>query len=45
MASGYGLKGDAYPSVKEAFEAAKAASGADDMIYVGGSNFVVAEVL
>ena len=45
MASGYGLKGDAYPSVKEAFEAAKAASGAEDMIYVGGSNFVVAEVL
>ncbi len=45
MASGYGLKGDAYPSVKEAFDAAKAASGADDMIYVGGSNFVVAEVL
>lgn len=45
MASGYGLKGDAYPSVKEAFEAAKAASGADDMIYIGGSNFVVAEVL
>lgn len=45
MASGYGLKGDAYPSVKEAFEAAKAASGVDDMIYVGGSNFVVAEVL
>ncbi len=45
MASGYGLKGDAYLSVKEAFEAAKAASGAEDMIYVGGSNFVVAEVL
>ncbi len=45
MASGYGLTGNAYLSVKEAFEAAKAASGADDMIYVGGSNFVVAEVL
>lgn len=45
MASGYGLKGDAYSSVKEAFEMAKAASGAEDMIYVGGSNFVVAEVL
>lgn len=45
MASEYGLQGNAYPSVKEAFEAAKAASGAEDMIYVGGSNFVVAEVL
>lgn len=45
LASRYGLKGDAYHSVKEAFEAAKAASVAEDMIYVGGSNFVVAEVL
>ncbi len=45
MAAEYGLSGNAYPSVKEAFEAAKAASGAEDMIYVGGSNFVVAEVL
>lgn len=45
MATEYGLSGNAYPSVKEAFEAAKAASGADDMIYIGGSNFVVAEVL
>ena len=45
MAAEYGLSGNAYPSVKEAFEAAKAASGTDDMIYIGGSNFVVAEVL
>lgn len=45
MASGYGLNGDVYPTVTEAFEAAKAASSADDMIYVGGSNFVVAEVI
>ncbi len=45
MAAEYGLNGNAYPSVKEAFEAAKAASGVDDMIYIGGSNFVVAEVL
>lgn len=45
MAAEYGLSGNAYPSVKEAFEAAKAASGVDDMIYIGGSNFVVAEVL
>ncbi len=45
MASKYGLKGEAYSSVTEAFERAKAASAAEDMIYVGGSNFVVAEVL
>lgn len=45
MAAEYGLSGNAYSSVKEAFEAAKAASGVDDMIYIGGSNFVVAEVL
>ena len=40
-----GLKGLAYPTVKEAFEAAKAEAGPDDMIFVGGSTFVVAEIL
>lgn len=45
LASGYGLKGDCYPSVKEAFASAKADSAVSDLIYVGGSNFVVAEVL
>jgi dihydrofolate synthase/folylpolyglutamate synthase len=40
-----GLKGMAYATVKEAFEAAKAEAGPDDMIFVGGSTFVVAEIL
>lgn len=45
MASGYGLKGNYYPSVNEACKTAKAESSETDLIYVGGSNFVVADVL
>ncbi len=41
----YGLKGASYLSVKEAFEYALKESEKDDLIYVGGSTFVVAEVL
>jgi dihydrofolate synthase/folylpolyglutamate synthase len=44
-AKSLGLKGKIYGSVKEAFEAAKAKSGPDDLIFVGGSTFVVAEVI
>jgi dihydrofolate synthase / folylpolyglutamate synthase len=44
LAENKGLKGKAYHSVKEAFEAAKQAASADDFIYVGGSTFVVAEL-
>ncbi|MDR0618376.1 MAG: bifunctional folylpolyglutamate synthase/dihydrofolate synthase [Bacteroidales bacterium] len=44
-ASEYRLKGQAYPSVRQALEAANRAAAGDDLIYVGGSNFVVAEVL
>ncbi len=40
-----GLSGKAYVTVAEAFQAAKEAAGRDDLIFVGGSNFVVAEVL
>lgn len=40
-----GYEGTAYSSVNEAFEAAKNKAYKDDFIYVGGSNFVVAEVL
>lgn len=45
MASSYNLIGSAYNSVIEAFNTAKANATTDDLIYVGGSNFVVAEVL
>ena len=41
----FGLSGKTYPSVKAALDAALKNTLADDLIYVGGSNFVVAEVL
>lgn len=44
-ASNFGLKGDVYLSVKEAFHAAKSAAGDQDLVFVGGSTFIVAEVL
>lgn len=44
-ATAFELNGQDYVSVQEAFEAAKAAYENGDLIFVGGSNFVVAEVL
>jgi dihydrofolate synthase/folylpolyglutamate synthase len=44
-AAGFGLKGESYPSVKEAFNEAKLNAGKNDLIFVGGSTFVVAEIL
>ncbi|PRD54836.1 dihydrofolate synthase [Sphingobacterium gobiense] len=44
-ATQYGLQGMAYPSVNNAVDAAKEAYLEGDLIFVGGSNFVVAEVL
>lgn len=41
----YGLVLEVCASIPEAFEGAKAVAKANDMIYVGGSTFVVAEVL
>jgi dihydrofolate synthase/folylpolyglutamate synthase len=40
----YGLEGNVYTSVQTAIEAAKQAAKADDMIFIGGSTFVVAEI-
>ena len=40
-----GLKGAAHTSVKQALETAKKNATKDDLIFVGGSAFVVAEVL
>lgn len=37
--------GSSYTSVREAYDAALLAAGEDDLIYVGGSIFVVAEIL
>jgi dihydrofolate synthase/folylpolyglutamate synthase len=41
----YGLPGNSYPTVADALNTARNAAGADDMIFIGGSTFVVAEVL
>ncbi len=44
-AANYNLKGKAYSSVKNAFQAAKRHAQPEDLIFVGGSIFVVAEVI
>ena len=40
-----GLKGEVFPSVQSAYQAAKNHASKNDLIFVGGSTFVVAEVL
>jgi dihydrofolate synthase/folylpolyglutamate synthase len=45
MAMKMGLKGKTYPTPLEALESARAASDSEDLIFIGGSNFIVAEVL
>jgi len=45
QAEHFGLSGNTYSSVKQAFTAAKKAASKDDFIFIGGSTFVVAEVL
>lgn len=44
-AVGHGLQGHSYPSVQAAYHAALAAASANELVFVGGSVFVVAEVL
>jgi len=41
----HGLKGNSYPSVAMALTAAKEAAHPNDLIFIGGSTFVVAEVV
>ena len=41
----FGLQGNAYPSVSEAYEAAIKDAAEDDFIFVGGSTYVVADFL
>lgn len=41
----YGLKGEIFSTVREGLEAAKRNSNPTDLIFVGGSTFVVAEVV
>ncbi len=40
-----GLSGNVYPSVSIAYESALKAAGENDLVFIGGSTFVVAEVL
>ncbi len=44
-AASYGLRGNCYASVEEAYDLAKTQATIGDCIYIGGSTFVVAEVL
>lgn len=41
----FGLKGCTYISVPEAYEAAIKKAATDDLIYIGGSSFIVADLL
>jgi len=41
----FGLVGESYPTVKDAYLAAIRAAGNDDLIFIGGSNYVVADFL
>ena len=45
QAAVFGLKGDTYDSVSLALTAAKQNAGPEDLIFIGGSTYVVAEVL
>ncbi len=45
QAAVFGLNGNDFDSVKEAFAAAKENTGPEDLIFTGGSTFVVAEII
>jgi dihydrofolate synthase/folylpolyglutamate synthase len=44
-ATTFSLKGEVYNSVTDAYQKAKQNAAASDLIYIGGSTFVVAEIL
>jgi dihydrofolate synthase/folylpolyglutamate synthase len=41
----YGLHGETFPSVKKALDAAISNASSRDLVFVGGSTFVVADVI
>lgn len=41
----YGLRGNSYPDVKSAMKAAAGEASPDDLIFIGGSTFIVADAL
>ena len=45
LAEGFGLKGQAYSDVPTAVAAAKAEASVEDFIFVGGSSFIMADLL
>jgi dihydrofolate synthase/folylpolyglutamate synthase len=45
QAASFGLQGEVYPSVKTALKSAQQNAGENDLVFVGGSTFVVAEVV
>ena len=45
QAAGFGLNGVAYPSVKAALKEARSVAVLNDLVFVGGSTFVVAEII
>ncbi len=44
-AQGFGLRGETFESVKNAFKAAQQRANTNDLVFVGGSTFTVAEVV
>ncbi|WP_158995611.1 folylpolyglutamate synthase/dihydrofolate synthase family protein [Mucilaginibacter sp. L196] len=45
QAESFGLVGEIYPNVKAAYQSAQKNAQKDDLVFVGGSTFVVAEVV
>lgn len=45
LAAPFGLKGAVYESIEEAFLAARSAAQPQDKIFIGGSNYIVCEVM
>jgi dihydrofolate synthase/folylpolyglutamate synthase len=45
IAEKFKLKGESFPTVKKAIKAAKNQASKHDLIFVGGSTFVVADAL
>ncbi len=45
QAGSHGLRGDSYPDVEAAYTAALRGASPEDLIYIGGSSFIVADFL
>ena len=45
LAKEYGLSGNTYPAVAQAYEEAKSSASEKDFIFIGGSSYIVADLL